>query len=205
MGFVSRVLLAVFVAYLAVVGKNLWDVWNPPTCSTPATNGCLKPHFSPTDPLDVVIFASTRPYLTRGWASLREDLRFFDAYAFTTRRGLPEKVVRVRLPKGVRKNGTLWAHGFLSKHGVSPDPSNPSHRAEDVVPFSAPLTRYLVDANANKTLLIGAPSDGSPRVAAPGPSLLTAKAKPITHWRPRLSLRIVEEERSFHFYSLPAR
>ncbi|KAI9452077.1 cleft lip and palate associated transmembrane protein [Russula earlei] len=49
----------------------------------------------------------------------------------------------VHLPESVQQNGTLWAHIFLTKDNVDPDPSSATYMKDSVHHVRKLLTRYL--------------------------------------------------------------
>jgi hypothetical protein len=49
----------------------------------------------------------------------------------------------VRLPESVQRNGSLWAHIFLTKDNADPDPSSAAYREDSVHHVKKILTRYL--------------------------------------------------------------
>ena len=59
-------------------------------------------------PVILQVFASSKAQLRNGYASVRPELRFWEAAGFAAGDGLPATTVSVRLPKGTRNNGTVW-------------------------------------------------------------------------------------------------
>eukprot|EP00051_Salpingoeca_urceolata_P035559 m.30319 g.30319 ORF g.30319 m.30319 type:complete len:570 (-) comp9407_c0_seq2:7-1716(-) len=104
--------------------------------------------------------------------------------------------VNVSIPDAVRRNGSLGAVVFITPHGVSPDPQDATYDKTLVVSFVTKLTQHMPRRDANKTMLVASDEDVEQ-------SDDVRTDKPVTHWRPRLVLRYVDDQSIFPGGQLP--
>ncbi|KAH9077144.1 cleft lip and palate associated transmembrane protein [Lactarius deliciosus] len=97
----------------------------------------------------------------------------------------------VHLPETVQRNGSLWAHIFLTKDNADPDPSSPKYRQDSF------LTRYLPKSKIRKER-----------------NLLQDKAKEadgqeepedtiVSYWHQNLTLALVSDATVLQYAQLP--
>ncbi|CAM9547853.1 unnamed protein product [Phaeothamnion confervicola] len=150
-------------------------------------------------------------------ADFREDrllwqqrgLRFGDATAINN--NVREAEMNYSAAPALESNGSLWAHIFLTRAGVSPDPSEPSHRAAEVVTFVSQMNRFRLRRAVpkRKRLLDGpdkaamaapaaadvAQADGGGGAGAGWPreseAAAAVKDMVVSYWKPTLAINFV--------------
>ena len=103
--------------------------------------------------------------------------------------------VSVTPSKRVLRNETaLWMHVFLSRAGTSPDPAAPGHRALDTVSAHHPLVKIVrrKKPKATRNLLSGQEDDAA-ALAAAELDASSPEVEWIPHWKPALTISIVED------------
>ncbi|KAI9448006.1 cleft lip and palate associated transmembrane protein [Lactarius indigo] len=105
----------------------------------------------------------------------------------------------VHLPETVQRNGSLWAHIFLTKDNADPDPSSPKYRQDSVHHVSKLLTRYLPKTKIRKERNLlqdkakGADEQEEPEV----PDTI------VSYWHQNLTLALVSDATVLQYAQLP--
>jgi len=105
----------------------------------------------------------------------------------------------LHLPESVQRNGSLWAHIFLTKNNADPDPSSPNYRQDSVHHVSKLLTRYLPKAKVRKERnllqdkVAGADGQEEPEV----PDTI------VSFWHQNLTLALVSDAAVLQYAQLP--
>ncbi|KAI0278880.1 cleft lip and palate transmembrane 1 [Russula aff. rugulosa BPL654] len=106
----------------------------------------------------------------------------------------------VHLPESVQHNGSLWAHIFLTKDNVDPDPSSAAYREESVHHVRKLLTRFLPRPKFRKERKLlrdkndMAVVDDEPEVAD----------TIVSYWHQNLTLALVSDTTSIQYVLPPA-
>ncbi|KAH9035280.1 cleft lip and palate associated transmembrane protein [Lactarius hengduanensis] len=111
----------------------------------------------------------------------------------------------VHLPRGaypcktVQRNGSLWAHIFLTKDNADPDPSSPKYRQDSVHHVSKLLTRYLPKSKIRKerNLLQDKAKEADGQEEPEVPDTI------VSYWHQNLTLALVSDATVLQYAQLP--
>ncbi|ESO82684.1 hypothetical protein LOTGIDRAFT_108820 [Lottia gigantea] len=177
----TYILVAVVIAYIAHSSWVLYQLFNPKPCTK---QPCLKAYISRKPKLEMHIYTSTKKTqisekdLSLVWKNSNFDLHNTEAREFN-----------VSIPWKTRKNGTLFAHVF-----VLPKKSDPF--VSELVSHSyTSLTTYAIP-KALAINLLG--NSGRNKSGYIGPN------KPVTHWRQKLTISVMEDDIAFDRMGIPA-
>jgi hypothetical protein len=105
----------------------------------------------------------------------------------------------LHLPESVQRNGSLWAHIFLTKDNADPDPSSPKYRQNSVHHVSKLLTPYLPKAKIRKERnLLQDKVKG-----ADGQEELEVPDTIVSFWHQNLTLALVSDAAALQYAQLP--
>ncbi|XP_066288715.1 lipid scramblase CLPTM1L-like [Branchiostoma lanceolatum] len=177
----TTILLGLGIAY---VGHSVWtmfDLFYPTPCD-PNVSSCIKPFLARNPKLELSMFTSPRG---KGATSSSMDLVWkFDNFTVGAKE---QRNFNISLPKKTRNNGTFFVHIFLYPQGESPFGNSRS-----VYQFS-PLTQYSVPEAESFNLL----GDNNKTNSGLSPDV------PITHWKTKLAVNVMEETLLLDRYSVP--
>ncbi|KAH8999084.1 cleft lip and palate associated transmembrane protein [Lactarius akahatsu] len=105
----------------------------------------------------------------------------------------------VHLPETVQRNGSLWAHIFLTKDNADPDPSSPKYRQDSVHHVSKLLTRYLPKSKIRKerNLLQDKAKEADGQEEPEVPDMI------VSYWHQNLTLALVSDATVLQYAQLP--
>lgn len=105
----------------------------------------------------------------------------------------------VHLPETVQRNGSLWAHIFLTKDNADPDPSSPKYRQDSVHHVSKLLTRYLPKSKIRKerNLLQDKAKEADGQEEPEVPDTI------VSYWHQNLTLALVSDATVLQYAQLP--
>ncbi|XP_077576341.1 lipid scramblase CLPTM1L-like [Stigmatopora nigra] len=171
----AKLLLGVFVVYMAHTAWLLYGFLNTKPCEDDQGMGCIASYLSAKPRLQLSLFTCLLPDNSQLNLALRIDL-FDPQSAF-------ERQVNIPLPEETRANGSLYAVVYVHKSGISPlDDSREVHHA-------ALLTTHISPAKAE-----------GHRDPQKGSKLQQA----VAHWRPRLSVTMMSEDFPFTKGGMPS-
>eukprot|EP01136_Pigoraptor_vietnamica_P015559 Opistho-1_new@58879 len=134
-------------------------------------------------------------------------LRLGDYSAGPYGNGTFSTVVNVPLSESVQRNGSLYAHIYFTRLGVSPDPLSPSYNRTGVIYARKLITRYLPKlVSKNRKNLITGEAEDNVTVTSEAPAAPTASSEPrpiVSYWDPHLTLNLVDDYTPIHVNSLP--
>jgi hypothetical protein len=168
--------LFLFVAYCLNAFYTFYVMFNPESCHV-ASERCLSPYSAPEDLLELRVYVSKRN--SQGATDMKEIMtrNLLVNETFSTS-------VNVSLPLTTRKNGSLFAHILVAKHGQL-SLSSIQRTSYRIIP----LTQMTVKKAATISLLSGNESSRN-----------TTDDKfdqPVSHWRPKLMVHIMATHISF--------
>uniref|UniRef100_A0A3B3WEW3 Lipid scramblase CLPTM1L n=1 Tax=Poecilia mexicana TaxID=48701 RepID=A0A3B3WEW3_9TELE len=171
---VAKLLLGVFVVYMLHTAWLLYGFLNTKPCYGGKGEPCITSYLAAKPRLQV---STDNSQLT---LALRVDL--FDPHSTFQRQ------VSVSLPEETQNNGSLYAVVYVHKAGISPL----EDRRE--VHYAAHLTTYITPprTKGQKASMKVPPGDGR------------EPQRPVSHWRPHLSITVMSEEFSFSKAGLPS-
>ena len=156
----------------------------------------FKPHFTLGEIVDVYLWISTDrdPYLKRGSLLKSPPIHNFST-SFDWDIAVPPAKLSVKIPVSVNKNrSTLYAHLFLCKSGVNPNPWN--NESEDrnfhlkVISRTTALSRVLPEVKkAHKRNLLFDP--------VPSAELKNKEPKILPHFVPRVLSFVVIDQNTY--------
>eukprot|EP00057_Strongylocentrotus_purpuratus_P020854 XP_011675328.1 PREDICTED: cleft lip and palate transmembrane protein 1-like protein isoform X2 [Strongylocentrotus purpuratus] len=187
--FVTNVLIVLFLGYLCNTVYTMYNLFNPPQCDVnEGVNKCLIRHQQGNK--------GNMPYQLRLFSSQSKS-RFPQVHQLTEILHVPKFnisgeqswTVNVSLPARTCKNGTLYIHVYLQASSTARlDQSMASYQTSSLTKYSPPKVEAFNLLGDNK------PQDDSEQVAI----------IPISHWKPKLHLRVLEEPFVFHRMEVPA-
>ncbi|XP_051921718.1 lipid scramblase CLPTM1L-like [Hippocampus zosterae] len=171
----AKLLLGVFMVYMAHTAWLLYGFLNTKSCDEGRREDCITSYLSARPRLQLSVFTCLVPDNSQLNLALRIDP--FDP------RSTFERQVNVLLPEETRANGSLYAVVYIHKASVSPlDDSREVHHA-------AVLTTHISPAN----------TEGHRHTQK------SSKLRhPVSHWRPHLSITIMSEDFTFTKGGLPS-
>ncbi|XP_030012993.1 cleft lip and palate transmembrane protein 1-like protein isoform X2 [Sphaeramia orbicularis] len=171
---IAKLLLGVFVVYMLHTAWLLYGFLNTKPCD--GGEHCITSYLAARPRLQMSVFTCFVPDNSQLNLALKIDP--FDPYSTF------ERQVKVYIPEETRSNGSLYAVVYMHKAGVSPlDDSREVH-------YAAQLTTYIPprhtegQRNSNK--------------------VPTRPDRPISHWRPHLSITVMSEAFTFNKAGLPS-
>uniref|UniRef100_A0A3B3Y2W5 Lipid scramblase CLPTM1L n=1 Tax=Poecilia mexicana TaxID=48701 RepID=A0A3B3Y2W5_9TELE len=184
---VAKLLLGVFVVYMLHTAWLLYGFLNTKPCYGGKGEPCITSYLAAKPRLQMSVFTCLVPDNSQLTLALRVDL--FDPHSTFQRQ------VSVSLPEETQNNGSLYAVVYVHKAGISPL----EDRRE--VHYAAHLTTYITPprTKGQKASMKVPPGDGVQyRVPKREPQ------RPVSHWRPHLSITVMSEEFSFSKAGLPS-
>lgn len=178
----TRVILALFIAYVLNVVYVVYNIFKPQDCIGSAGR-CLTPayQYNQLSKLKVSVYVSRSSSATRtsamelAWDS--GDLSVLDKQ---------EALLNLTLPFQTRRNGSLYAFVYIHPQGKSPfDNVNEKSTFQQFT-----LSKYAVPKDKEFNLIQGNKENGS--------------GIPITHLFPRISIYVSVQQASFDRYSIPS-
>ncbi|KAM8827174.1 lipid scramblase CLPTM1L-like isoform 1-T1 [Synchiropus picturatus] len=174
---VAKLLLGVFVVYTVHTAWLLYGFINTRTCDRTRGELCISSYLTGRPRLQLSVYTCLVPDNSPLNLAFRIDP--FDPQSSF------ERQVSVSLPEETRANGSLYAVVYVHRAGASPlEDSRAVHHAAQLTTF---LTR--VDAEASKD-----PLKKSSR----------RPERPVSHWRPHLSVALMMEDFTFNKAGLPS-
>uniref|UniRef100_A0A3P9LKA5 Lipid scramblase CLPTM1L n=1 Tax=Oryzias latipes TaxID=8090 RepID=A0A3P9LKA5_ORYLA len=170
----AKLLLGVFVVYALHTAWLLYGFLNSKPCDRSRGELCMASYLQNRPRLQLSVFTCLVPEDSQLHPILRVEA--FDPFSTF------ERQVNVSLPEETRANGTLYAVVYLHKVGVSPL----EDRKE--VHYAAQLTTYMNPANKE--------DQKDPQKVG--------SVRPVSHWRPLLSITMMSEDFSFSKAGLPS-
>ncbi|XP_014867520.1 PREDICTED: cleft lip and palate transmembrane protein 1-like protein isoform X1 [Poecilia mexicana] len=172
---VAKLLLGVFVVYMLHTAWLLYGFLNTKPCYGGKGEPCITSYLAAKPRLQMSVFTCLVPDNSQLTLALRVDL--FDPHSTFQRQ------VSVSLPEETQNNGSLYAVVYVHKAGISPL----EDRRE--VHYAAHLTTYITP----------------PRTKGQKASMKKREPqRPVSHWRPHLSITVMSEEFSFSKAGLPS-
>ncbi|XP_027869226.1 cleft lip and palate transmembrane protein 1-like protein [Xiphophorus couchianus] len=172
---VAKLLLGVFVVYMLHTAWLLYGFLNTKPCDGGRGEPCISSYLTAKPRLQMSVFTCLVPDNSQLTLALRVDL--FDPHSTF------ERQVSVSLPEETQNNGSLYAVVYVHKAGVSPL----EDRRE--VHYAAQLTTYITP----------------PRTKGQKASRKKRESqRPVSHWRPHLSITVMSEEFIFSKAGLPS-
>uniref|UniRef100_M4A8Y5 Lipid scramblase CLPTM1L n=1 Tax=Xiphophorus maculatus TaxID=8083 RepID=M4A8Y5_XIPMA len=172
---VAKLLLGVFVVYMLHTAWLLYGFLNTKPCDGGRGEPCISSYLAAKPRLQLMsVFTCLVPDNSQLTLALRVDL--FDPHSTF------ERQVSVSLPEETQNNGSLYAVVYVHKAGVSPL----EDRRE--VHYAAQLTTYITP----------------PSTKGQKASRKRESQRPVSHWRPHLSITVMSEEFIFSKAGLPS-
>ncbi|XP_043974177.1 cleft lip and palate transmembrane protein 1-like protein isoform X1 [Gambusia affinis] len=172
---VAKLLLGVFVVYMLHTAWLLYGFLNTKPCDGARGEPCITSYLAAKPRLQMSVFTCLVPDNSQLTLALRVDL--FDPHSTF------ERQVSISLPEETQNNGSLYAIVYVHKAGVSPL----EDRRE--VHYAAHLTTYTTP----------------PRTKGHKASTKKRESqRPVSHWRPHLSITVMSEDFSFSKAGLPS-
>uniref|UniRef100_A0A3B5PV40 Lipid scramblase CLPTM1L n=1 Tax=Xiphophorus maculatus TaxID=8083 RepID=A0A3B5PV40_XIPMA len=173
---VAKLLLGVFVVYMLHTAWLLYGFLNTKPCDGGRGEPCISSYLAAKPRLQLMsVFTCLVPDNSQLTLALRVDL--FDPHSTF------ERQVSVSLPEETQNNGSLYAVVYVHKAGVSPL----EDRRE--VHYAAQLTTYITPPSTK-----GQKASRKKRESQ----------RPVSHWRPHLSITVMSEEFIFSKAGLPS-
>jgi hypothetical protein len=191
MAFLSftRVVLFLFACLLSYYAYSMYLIFNPAQCTSKSRGSCLRPVYPSHLPLELWVYVSEKQLVQK------EKMELLWREKSLLRNSSVTKDVNVTLPISTLKNGSLYAHVFLTLPGRNPLLA--SDRPYMSV-FVVSLTRYAVPKDTTFNLLGGGSVENSSRGGN------QSSVRPVTHWVPWLDMHSVDYDYLFHRSQVPA-
>ncbi|KAM9783297.1 lipid scramblase CLPTM1L-like [Neosynchiropus ocellatus] len=174
---VAKLLLGVFVVYMAHTAWLLYGFINTRTCDRTRGELCISSYLTSRPRLQMSVYTCLVPDNSPLNLALKVDP--FDPQSSF------ERKVSVTLPEETRANGSLYAVVYVHRAGAWPlEDSREVHHAAQLTTFLA-----RVDPEASKD-----PQKRSSR----------DPVGPVSHWRPHLSVALMLEDFTFNKAGLPS-
>lgn len=159
----------------------LVDIFFPKSCATPP---CLNSYLTikPSPEFELKVYTS--PKLK---APSELDMTLIWNYHNFSLKDVVDKHVNVSIPLRTRNNGSLYAHIFFHLRGREP------FLDKHTIHTSIPLTSFNVPQSKVVNLL----TDKAPNVS------WHVREKPVTHWKSKLTINIVQDKVSFQQHAIP--
>ncbi|XP_061670561.1 lipid scramblase CLPTM1L [Syngnathoides biaculeatus] len=194
----TTLVVGVFVVYVVHTCWVMYGIVYTKPCEQPGSSECIMPFLAGAPKLQVSIYTALRPNADGGHTLIYKEENFNIKEKF-------ERTVNVSLPKKTRNNGTLYALVFVHQTGVNPsqDPRQ--------VHLVAQLTTYMVPKPPEISLI--SREDQTQSITEEAHPTKRRKGggeggglsdQPVSHWRSRLTLNIVDDYFVFDKEHLPS-
>ncbi|XP_050296880.1 putative lipid scramblase CLPTM1 [Anthonomus grandis grandis] len=169
-----------------------------------STNSAQGPTFSAKNifpdgtPLTLYVYLAETDMLTNYHHSqlfwIKENIIYGDWTAGPNKDGIFEIEKEVPITDGMRNNGSLFLHAFVTRLGNSPDPKAKNYDREQMTSTMKQLNRYKkLKASKTKNLLTGETEKTQ-----------VEDGKIISHWHPNFTLNLVTDQTQWVYGSVPA-
>ncbi|CAG5130853.1 unnamed protein product, partial [Candidula unifasciata] len=173
----TKILLGAFVGYLAYTIYTLYSIFMPQPCTK--SQHCIKPYLLTKPKLGLQISTSTQ-------ASQGAALTTIWKYDNFTIDAIVEKTVNVSVPLKTRKNGTLYVHAIIYPRGSqSPEKDYLAYSVSKITTYSLPQASFIN--------LLGNKDQTENNTSKSASGKKEEKVLPLTHWRQRLSVNVLED------------
>ena len=187
----STIMICIFPLWIGLSFFELYTLLRPEPCRHHPR--CLHPLFQSGQLIDIHVYASTQPQFPLGPLHKSKKIAIWNATGISpAKSGAISAKVQVAIPKGVRSEGSLYAHFAVVRHGGDPDPSMHLssdarggygvHPYQDLVLASSPLTRLMKPMARNQSMLVGragGSADAGPGTALKSTSFFRIETKDI--------------------------
>ncbi|XP_064598967.1 lipid scramblase CLPTM1L-like [Liolophura sinensis] len=177
----TLIISGLFAAYLTHSIWTMYTLFHPSQCTSPKP--CLQPFIASKPALKMHVYTSQTKNIREGKLNLVWQ---YDNFSIA----VPEtRTFNVSIPVKTRQNGTLFAHVFVFPRGENPLSS--VHRSYQ----SSALTTYTYPRSQTFNLLTE--DQSAVNVTEP------VKMRPVTHWRQKLAISVLDEEVSIDQTAIP--
>ncbi len=157
----------------------------------------VVPIWSPNTPLDLAIYLSPSPVTPDLKSASSEYLvaneKNFRIDDWNDRRHVDTTFT---VPKEVQKNGTLWAHIFVSISGHSLNPQDKTYDTSKAYHFGRPLTQYLPKKRVVKTKkLLGSADETTDVEDIPRPKERIV----ASYYHPNISISVIPDSGTLNY------
>ncbi|XP_050395910.1 lipid scramblase CLPTM1L [Patella vulgata] len=178
----TYILFAVVFAYIAHSTWVLYQLFNPKPCTV---GQCLKAYAARNHKLEMQVYTSKKQTqisetdLTLVWKNDNFDIHKTE-----------ERNFNISIPNKTRRNGTLYVHVFVLPKNADPFATEyVTHRYTALTTYMLPQAQFinlLQDRDNNKS------------------SKSNTQGRPVTHWRQKLTISVMEDTIAFDRFSIPA-
>ncbi|XP_052816394.1 lipid scramblase CLPTM1L-like [Mya arenaria] len=181
----TTVLAGLFISYMAYSMYTIALIFFPTHCKeTGKKVMCLQPYTLKKSDFEMSLYTSTK-------AAPLNDLQLIWKYSNFSLLVTEEKELNVTIPRQTRRNGTMFLHAFLypKKH----DPFSSKY----VSYIQVPITTYMIPQSSVFNLL----RDDAKDIKMP--SLTKNQGSPVTHWRSKVTVSVMEDQIAFDRMAVP--
>ncbi|KAG1689963.1 hypothetical protein DVH05_001793 [Phytophthora capsici] len=211
----TTVSCAIFSAYMAFVGRQVYMIMYPTFSDSPNT---LDPLWGEGQPLDVTCYLSIRPEwdakkdfnsgavhvgafksLTFDWDT--SNSRHLDLnISRETLRELAGDMTAEQVWSTLKGNSSVYLHVHVTHTGFSPDPKDKEHFDQyRTIHQASSIIKYAPRPNAKNTSLLLAPAETKTKATAE----VLDEAATISYWKPAVSVRLVTDFTRYPVEELP--
>ncbi|KAF7282407.1 hypothetical protein GWI33_002721 [Rhynchophorus ferrugineus] len=173
----------------------------PPSTNTTTQNGPSIPAkniFQFGTPLTLYVYLSESDTLTNyNYTNLfwvKEHITYGEWTAGINKDGTFEMEKEVPITEGMKNNGSLYLHVFVTKLGNSPDPTSKRYNPDEMTSLTKQLNRYKkLKTSKTKNLLTGETVEAQ-----------VEDGKIVSHWHPNFTINLLTDQTVWTFGEVPA-
>lgn len=179
----TTILSGIFLAYMGYSIYTIALIFFPTPCTSDVKGKCIQPYTATHKDLQLSVYTSLKAERVAS-----SDLTLIWHYKNFSIHAIKEKSVNVSIPRQVRKNGTLHMHVFV--YPRNQDPFSSEYTAH----VQAPITTFMVPQSTTFNLLMDETLQEKPKMT---------NDKPVTHWRSKVTVSVMEDEIAFERMAVP--
>lgn len=191
----TTLIVGVFVVYVMHTCWVMYGIVYTKPCDPSGGEDCIFPFLAQKPRLQLSIYTTLKTSADGGHTLILKEEVFDVGTQF-------ERIVNVSIPKKTRNNGTLYAMVFVHQAGLSP------WQDSRQVHLMAHLTTYMVPKPPEVSLISGEDQAQTEQQSqgkqVGGDSSSAVADRPVSHWRSRLTLNVVDDHFLFDKASLPS-
>ncbi|CAG2118319.1 unnamed protein product, partial [Medioppia subpectinata] len=173
---------------------TIYKLYNPEECD-PKTDLCLNPSFTRKDIFTLYLCTSPDEHpLAHSLSCIYENNRFslIEDYKLS---------LSVSLPPQTLRNGSLYMHAVLTSLKNFKEITKEVLLHRSTFTAVTPLTRYALKETKAFNLLN---TQTDQQIEKPSKNKKSSHNRPVTHWKPKITLNIISEPLSLSRKALPA-
>jgi len=191
----TTVLSVAFLGYMANSMWNIVQLYIPPSCPA-GEKSCISNILNPESTVTLLLFSTVKSRPQAG-----SDLKFLTRMDISSVDEESEKIVDVKIPRSVTKNGSMYMSVFACHPGIGEKDMTKDQWWTDVIhdPQTSytmtKLTQYSIP-EAETFNLLSEESNGKPKVDRD-------RSKPVTHLRSKITLSLMTDQVNMAIRQVP--